>query len=63
MVRPTDEKFMNNTNFLMGEFKPIATELGEFGGRWLGHQYYKKFGKESITIKSMKEGIKAQQRI
>ena len=43
--------------------KPIANYVGERGGMWLGYQYKKKYGKESITVKTLKEGIKAQQRI
>ena len=26
MVRPSDEKFLDNTNFKIGKFKPISTD-------------------------------------
>ena len=73
MVRPSDEKFLDNTNFKIGKFKPISTEYGDYdqGGKWLGVRYMKKIGNENpmynpkvfFTLKTMKEGIKAQQRI
>ena len=41
MVRPSDEKFLDNTNFKIGKFKPISTDDGnkDMGGRWLGYRY------------------------
>ena len=39
-IRPSDEKFMDNTNFLIGEFKAI-TEIGyEGSGGWLGAGFH-----------------------
>ncbi len=47
--------------------KPITEHVNdghcEAGGEWLGDQYDKKYKKKSITVKTLKEGIKAQQRI
>jgi len=41
-VRPSDEKFMDISNFLMGEFRPVKKardgRLG--GGFWLGREFY-----------------------
>jgi len=36
MVRPSDEKFLDNTNFKIGKFRPIASEGVQRGGLWLG---------------------------
>ena len=43
--------------------KVFSNKGEEDGGGWLGYQYREKYGKESITVKTLKEGIKAQQRI
>jgi len=56
---------MDNSNFLVGKFRPLKQEyaFGSTGGQWLGYQFYKSIGKKPFTVKTMKEGIKAQQRI
>ena len=36
LVRPSDERFGNNENFLVGEFKPIRNAEENVGCEWLG---------------------------
>ena len=43
----------------MGKFKPISNTGGELGGYWLGDQYRKKYDDKTITLKTLKQGIKA----
>ena len=56
-VRPSDEKFMDNSNFLVGEFNPLCdpnnkSESGSYlgGGRWLGSEFYKSIGKKCFPV-------------
>ena len=38
--RPSDERFLGNTNFLLGKLKPTTEKVGDSqGGYWLGSQY------------------------
>ena len=46
-VRPSDEKFMDNSNFLMGEFRPVCDPSAKSAsgsyhgcGEWLGDEFY-----------------------
>ena len=43
-VRPNDDRFTDNTKFLVQNFRAITLEKkeGESGGHWLGQQYKKK---------------------
>ena len=52
MVRPSDEKFLDNTNFKIGKFRPLSTNYynDNMGGGWLGKKYMKKIGNEKPLI-------------
>jgi len=39
-IRPSDEKFMDNTNFLVGKFKATTEDSSEGSGFWLGIQFH-----------------------
>ena len=54
---------MDNSNFLVGKFRPITDDICDAGGDWLGDKYYESIDEKPFTVKTMKEGIKAQQRI
>ena len=57
LVRPSDEKFMDNSNFMIGEFNPLCEALtktlkGTYvgGGRWLGSEYFKSIGEKPYSV-------------
>ena len=51
-VRPSDEKFMDNSNFLMGKFRPITEDYysNVGGGCWLGDEFYESIGEKSFPV-------------
>ena len=49
-LRPSDEKFMDNTNFLIGEFRPLTENTLEGSGYWLGNEFYKSIGEKSFPV-------------
>ena len=57
LVRPSDEKFMDSSNFMIGKFNPLCgkfavtksgTRAG--GGWWLGAEYFKSIGEKSYSV-------------
>ena len=56
-MRPSDEKFMDSSNFMIGKFNPLCeywaksksgTRAG--GGFWLGGEYFKSIGKKPYSV-------------
>ena len=57
LVRPSDEKFMDSSNFMIGKFNPLCevfeksesgTKAG--GGYWLGIEYFKSIGEKPYSV-------------
>ena len=66
-VRPSDERFADNKNFLVGKaFRPIIGygEGGKYDGscQWLGKQFHAPLGYKPFPRKTVLEGIKQHQR-
>ena len=51
LVRPSDERFGNNENFLVGEFRP--TRIDHIGCEWLGDEFHKGIGEKLFTVKTV----------
>ena len=51
-LRPSDEKFMDNQNFLIGEFRPITENMysNEPGGEWLGSEFNKSIDRKPFSV-------------
>ena len=52
-MRPSDEKFMDNTNFKIGKFRPIKSFEwgdGEGGGYWLGNEFLKSINYKPFSV-------------
>ena len=56
-MRPSDEKFMDSSNFMIGQFNPLCvaykkSKSGSFagGGGWLGIEYFKSIGKKPYSV-------------
>ena len=61
-VRPSDERFADNKNFLVGKaFRPIV-ELGNGSCRWLGNTFHETIDEKPFPRKTVLEGIKQHQR-
>ena len=56
LVRPSDERFGNNENFLVGEFRPVK-KVGDGGSSiscgWLGRKYHNQIGEGLFTVKTV----------
>ena len=44
LVRPSDERFGNNENFLVGEFRPVRGWREGSGCYWLGLKFHGSIG-------------------
>ena len=51
-MRPSDEKFMDNTNFKIGKLKHIQQSKDYFGGggTWLGSEFFKSIGNKPFPV-------------
>ena len=63
LVRPSDERFGNNENFLVGEFRPVRGFDYDNTCAWLGDQFYELIGKVAFTVNTVVQGLMAHQRI
>ena len=56
-MRPSDEKFMDSSNFMIGQFNPLCKAWAESksgtkagGGGWLGKEYFKSIGEKPYSV-------------
>jgi hypothetical protein len=52
-LRPSDEKFMDNSNFLMSDKYRTLYKDGletENGGYWLGNEFHKSIGEKPFSV-------------
>ena len=54
LVRPSDEKFMDSSNFMIGEFRPLVEvdwlKVQQDGGKWLGDEYSKSIDEKPYSV-------------
>ena len=74
-MRPSDEKFMDNTNFLIGEFNPLyghgqesAKDTSAGCGVWLGDEFHKSIGgtrenPKLFSVQTVIQGIMEHQKL
>ena len=60
--RPTPERFLENSNFKLGEFRALTENRATdgVGGNWLGRAYMAPRKWRIFTVNDVIEGIKAQ---
>ena len=63
LVRPSDERFGNNENFLVGEFTPVQNYAEGLGCGWLSGKFYWGIGRKPFTVNTVVQGLMAHQRI
>ena len=62
LVRPSDERFGNNENFLVGEFRPVRGVKEGDGCYWLGWQFRISTDYKPFTVKTVVQGLMEHQR-
>jgi len=53
LVRPSDERFGNNENFLVGEFRPTRKDLERLSCNWLGFEFMATVDWNPFTVKTV----------
>ena len=73
-MRPSDEKFMDNTNFQKPrkyEFRPIVGNIdldehglsNSCGGSWLGKEFFSRIGEKPFSVQTVIQGIMEHQKL